>query len=64
MLTLPKYIAVTLGRSARGHHNLVRLAQCLLTVCFRLISQRGRVPHEVIGNNSSHNPPVFLRQNF
>lgn len=32
---------MTLGRSVRGHHDLVRLARCLLTVCFRLASQRG-----------------------
>ena len=32
---------MTLGGSVRGHHDLVRLARCLLTVCFRLASQRG-----------------------
>ena len=32
---------MTLGRSVRGHHDLVILARCLLTVCFRLASQRG-----------------------
>lgn len=30
MLTLPKNITVTLGRRAKGHHDLVELAQFLL----------------------------------
>lgn len=30
MLTLPKNITVTLGRRAKGHHDLVKLAQFLL----------------------------------
>lgn len=34
MLTLPKGIAVTLGRSAKGHHDLVELAQFFLILCF------------------------------
>lgn len=45
MLTLPKNITVTLGRCAKGHHDLVKLAQFLL---FALAWWLRREPHKVI----------------
>lgn len=43
MLTLPKSIAVTLGRSAKGHHDLVKVA--VSPFCFSLMAQSREESH-------------------